>query len=660
MMEGNREREKLKPIGARNMNRMGQMQGGGGGGDDEQERREASTSAGSPKVTGTSSRPTAAPKEKEKEEEGGSCEEGERLLSNEYVLSKELGAGGFSTVRLATHRVSGQQVAVKTLHKMSSDVKGHLDADDLAMIRNEVMIVSYLFENMQHPNVVKLVDIFEEDAKVHLVQELCKGGELFYRIELKLIQAHELHKQMRQKKIMHNQESALFSERDAAEIIFQVASGLHELHKHGIIHRDMKPENLLYETESKDSKIKITDFGLSYKQGTDDPMKSRLLGSIDYIAPEVLTRRCYTKAGDMWSVGVITYILLSGSPPFAAHNTTSKLQKIIRCDYHFSHQIWKKISNPAKHLITQLLVLDPQKRFSCADVLKHPWVTGTCRYPEIQLTDTLEGIKAFNAKRKFRAAALACIHIHRAKVKNLHKKFETLGGSSLIGENIGSMHFSQEELQDLKKEFQQSVGQCCNRENKGSIGFKCFQDVMMRRLRGSQDDSASAQTQNNALLHRLFELFDTDGDGAIDFREFITGLGSMQADAGEGRIKMCFKTYDVDDSGYISKDELFEMLASVTLKKEVLVALISLNVKQSPTKKRKFSPQAAAVIDSPTSGETDSLHSTVARNTSLHAEVLGDLFERLDANNDGQISYEEFKEGISKDPFLVDVLFGSA
>merc|ERR1712176_1499059 len=414
---------------------------------------------------------------------------------------------------------------------MSSDVKGHLDADDLAMIRNEVMIVSYLFENMQHPNVVKLVDIFEEDAKVHLVQELCKGGELFYRIELKLIQAHELHKQMRQKKIMHNQESALFSERDAAEIIFQVASGLHELHKHGIIHRDMKPENLLYETESKDSKIKITDFGLSYKQGTDDPMKSRLLGSIDYIAPEVLTRRCYTKAGDMWSLGVIIYILLCGCPPFAAHNTTAKLHKIIYSDYHFNHPVWKKISNSAKHLISQLLVLDTEKRYTCEDVLRHPWTTGACTYPEVQLTESMEGIKAFNAKRKFRAAGLACIHIHRAKVQNLHKKIANLGGT---GEIITSIHFSQEELQDLKLEFKNACGNPPGGDTaKTNIDYACLRRLMMKRLpvavQKEEDEeatpvSASAVSisaaqrphnkQNHLLLHRLFELFDTNGDGA--------------------------------------------------------------------------------------------------------------------------------------------------
>ena len=588
-----------------------------------------------------------------------SSEDDSRQLSTEYDLGEELGAGGFSTVRLGTHKVSGQQVAVKTLHKMLDDSKGsQLDADDLAMIRNEVMIVSFLFETMKHPNIVSLVDIFEEDTKIHLVQELCKGGELFYRIELKLQQMHQqMQRGTTQEMPLH--QSALFSERDAAGIILQVASGLHELHKQGIIHRDMKPENLLYETTSANSRIKITDFGLSYKEGTLDPMKSRLLGSIDYIAPEVLTRRCYTKAGDMWSLGVIMYILLSGCPPFGAHNTTAKLQKIIQSDYHFNHPVWKKISNSAKHLISHLLVLDTQKRYTCTDVLEHPWITGTCDYPEVQLTESMEGIKAFNAKRKFRAAALACIHIHRAKVQNLHKKIVDLGGSS-FGENITSIHFSQQELQDLKKEFKQ----VCMSPSDTKIDYKCFEKIMIQRLPVVQTHGGVKHSSNHVLLHRLFELFDTNGDGAIDFREFVAGLGSMQADAGEDRVKMCFKTYDVDDSGWISKEELFEMLACVTMKNEMLA---SFNVKQVGKKRKKASIGGQLDSINPSSemmsstgserSATDSLQ--LNDSTQLHAEVLGELFERLDVNKDGQISYEEFKEGLNSDPILINVLFGT-
>ena len=146
--------------------------------------------------------------------------EGQRVLVAEYNLGKELGAGGFSTVRLATNKKTGQQVAAKTLCKLSNEVKGHLEPDDLAMIRNEVMIVSYLADQVRHPNVVSLVDIFEEETKVHLLQELCTGGELFYRIELKL---QQVHLQMQKQLNTSAQDQALFSERDAAVIIQQVS-----------------------------------------------------------------------------------------------------------------------------------------------------------------------------------------------------------------------------------------------------------------------------------------------------------------------------------------------------------------------------------------------------------------------------------------------------
>ena len=596
---------------------------------------------------------------------------GGRTLSREYELGEELGAGGFSTVRLGTHRLTGQQVAVKTLRKLtSSRMEAHLDASDLAMIRNEVMIVSFLSEFVRHPNVVRLVDVFEEDTDVHLVQELCKGGELFYRIELKLQQVHE---RARARPGIPVEESALFSERDAAGIVLQVASGLHELHGKGVIHRDLKPENLLYETTGADSLIKITDFGLSYKLGTEDPMKSRLLGSIDYIAPEVLTRRWYTKAGDMWSLGVITFILLSGSPPFGALNTTAKLQKIIKCSYSFDHQVWNKISGAAKDLISKLLVLDAQKRFTCMEVLSHPWVTGACNYSVVQLTESLEGISAFNAKRKFRAAALACIHIHRAKISKLQNKilnFEGgLGRGAFALNNLGVVHFSQNELEDLKEEFKR----VCS--NTTAIDLKSFQQVMLRRLPTGvvkQDDTESSDGKANPLLQRMFELFDTNKDGAIDFREFIMGLNSMQAGAGEDRVKMCFKIYDVDNSGWISREELSEMLASVMMACD---GLGSSDAEHAP-KRRKASSGREIDVKSentaseagpnccetppaigPGGGEISDTYNVV-RNHSLQAEVFGDLFERLDVNKDGKISYEEFKVGINQDPFLVNVLFG--
>lgn len=376
----------------------------------------------------------------------------------------------------------------------------------------------------------------------------------------------------------------------------------------------------------------------------------------------------------MWSLGVITYILLGGSPPFGAHNTTAKLQKIIQCSYDFAPQVWQKISDSAKDLISKLLVLDAHKRYTCEQVLSHPWITGESGYSEIQLTDTLKGIKNFNAKRKFRAAALACIHIHRARVTKFHR----LGGSSVIGEGGSSIHFSPKQMEDLKNDFKKVCG-----AKTTVIDFKSFEKVMAKRLPKGQEASSSTEQSNTPLVHRLFELFDTNGDGAVDLREFIIGLGAMQSDSGEDRVKMCFKTYDVDDSGYISREELAKMLASVTFNNEMLASFDLSKGKSSPRghtvsrpcprKKRKQAAASeiavsgdsgaggGAMAPAGTTSHEDpvSLSYNIVRNTSFHAELLTELFERLDRNNDGKISYEEFKEGINRDPFLIDVLFGS-
>lgn len=235
-----------------------------------------------------------------------------RKLSDEYEVTYILGRGGFSVVRRGVRKLSGQKndVAIKTLKRVSQSspygvpggrsrqksiasigflARKQASISD-ALLTNEILVMRKIVENVSpHPNVIDLYDVYEDQSGVHLVLELCSGGELFDRIV-----AQER-----------------YSEIEAAAVVRQIAEGLEALHRVNIVHRDLKPENCLFLSKDKDSPLKIMDFGLSYVEGFTDPVVG-LFGSIDYVSPEALAQERVTSKSDMWSLGVILYILLSG------------------------------------------------------------------------------------------------------------------------------------------------------------------------------------------------------------------------------------------------------------------------------------------------------------------------------------------------------------
>jgi len=227
-----------------------------------------------------------------------------RKLSDDYEVADVLGRGGFSIVRKGVSKSGGKtQVAIKTLRRLGPAMMGasqqgsksslpmwkQVSISD-ALLTNEILVMRRIVESVApHPNVIGLHDVYEDAHGVHLILELCSGGELFDRIVGR----------------------ARYSEFDAAAVVRQIARGLEALHKANIIHRDLKPENCLFSDKNEDSTLKIMDFGLSSVEDFSDPIVT-LFGSIDYVSPEALSRQDVSAASDMWSVGVILYILLSG------------------------------------------------------------------------------------------------------------------------------------------------------------------------------------------------------------------------------------------------------------------------------------------------------------------------------------------------------------
>ncbi|XP_038638191.1 calcium/calmodulin-dependent protein kinase type 1-like isoform X3 [Scyliorhinus canicula] len=260
-------------------------------------------------------------------------------ISAVYVIKEQLGAGAFSEVMLAEDRQSKGLVAVKCI------VKDILQGRE-AVLENEIALLRMI----KHENIVSLQKVYESPSHLYLIMELVSGGELFNRII----------------------ERGFYTERDASKLIQQVLDAVNYLHQLGIVHRDLKPENLLYASPFDDSKIMISDFGLSKIEETGRFL-STACGTPGYVAPEILEQKPYGKSVDCWSIGIISYILLCGYPPFYHENDSELFKQILKAEFEFDAPYWDDISESAKDFIRHLLVREPDKRYTCEEALKHPW-----------------------------------------------------------------------------------------------------------------------------------------------------------------------------------------------------------------------------------------------------------------------------------------------
>jgi len=274
---------------------------------------------------------------------GGLCGPGTRnTIYAQYDVHEKLGSGTFATVRRITLKTDPTTQKALKITSLKN-----LKKEEVEALQNEVKILG----KISHSNVVKLWESFETEDKIYMVQDLLSGGELFDRII----------------------QQTYFSEAEAAKCITQVTSALVYLHKQNIVHRDLKPENLLLTSNSDDYDVKIIDFGLA--KCSPDPMVMPC-GTPGYVAPEILKRKPYHKAVDIWSLGVIMYILLCGFPPFHEENgDLKKLYKQIRAGkYTFPPKFWKNISEQAKDLIRRMLTVRPNNRITAEGIMNDRWL----------------------------------------------------------------------------------------------------------------------------------------------------------------------------------------------------------------------------------------------------------------------------------------------
>mmetsp|Transcript_5337 Transcript_5337/g.13642 ORF Transcript_5337/g.13642 Transcript_5337/m.13642 type:complete len:402 (-) Transcript_5337:84-1289(-) len=277
-------------------------------------------------------------------------------LTSKYELGKTLGSGSFATARVATSKETGQKVAVKTL------MRNH-DNFDKDLLEHEIAVM----KKLDNEYCIRLIEVMEDSKAVHLVEELATGGELFDRIV----------------EIKH------FSEADCAKVIKQVMMGIAHMHSLGACHRDLKPENLLMLSgDKKDDgymKVKIADFGLSSLRPVQDASMSTVCGTPDYLAPEVImiaaegprSRRRYDAKVDVWAVGVISYTMICGYPPFWSENMAEMLHLIKHGEYTFDGPSWATVTQETKDFVSFLLTTDPKKRPTSEECLKHPFLTSS-------------------------------------------------------------------------------------------------------------------------------------------------------------------------------------------------------------------------------------------------------------------------------------------
>ena len=422
--------------------------------------------------------------------------EGMGDLYSNYELCNYIGKGGFGRVYKVRHKLSNQYRAMKIIQCKSSSEQHTL------AINKEINIL----KNLDHPNIIKVYEFYSSEKYVYIINELCTGGELFDKIV----------------DVKH------FSESVACNIMRQLLSAIAYCHEKGVIHRDLKPENILIESSEEKNKdffnIKVIDFGtceiLKKKKLTEQ------IGTSFYIAPEVL-KNGYNEKCDLWSCGVILYILLCGSPPFYGKNENEIFKKILDGNFTFRHKIWNKISTEAKNLVLKLLQVNPTKRISAQEALDDVWFQ-----KNFSINNPLENnqnsnsyklfiknITEFCAEQKLQQATLAFL------VHNFAPK---------------------EELDELKKIFF-----AFDKNGDGKLSKEEF-------VKGLTNNNTNLNTilKSDSSIEGLLKNIDSDNNGYIGFEEFLIASINKEKILTEKNLKLAFNVFDRDKSGGISQNEL--------------------------------------------------------------------------------------------------------
>ncbi|KAA8528082.1 hypothetical protein F0562_035049 [Nyssa sinensis] len=449
-----------------------------------------------------------------------------RDISQRYDLGRELGRGEFGITYLCTDVDTAAKFACKLISKKK--LRTAVDIDD---VRREVEIMKNL---PKHPNIVSLTDTYEDDNAVHIVMELCEGGELFDRI---VARGH-------------------YTERAAAGVMRTIVEVVQMCHRHGVIHRDLKPENFLFANKKETAPLKAIDFGLSvfFKPGE---CFSEIVGSPYYMAPEVLKRN-YGPEVDVWSAGVILYILLCGVPPFWAETEQGVAQAIIRSVIDFKRDPWPKVSDNAKDLVRKMLEPDPKRRLTAVEVLEHPWIQNAKKAPNVPLGETVKArLKQFSVMNKLKKKALRVVaeHLSVEEVAGIKEAFDMMDTSKRGKINLEELRNGLQKLgQQISDADLQILMEAADVDGNGTLNYGEFIAVSVHLRRMANDDH----------LHKAFAFFDRNQSGYIEIEELRDALSSEDDANSEDIINAIMHDVDTDKDGRISYEEFAVMMKAGT------------------------------------------------------------------------------------------------
>lgn len=408
-------------------------------------------------------------------------------IKDHYEIVSQIGKGGYSKVFEVRNKTTNAIRACKYISKVKMNEK---------TLKRTLREINML-KKLDHPNIIKLYEVYESKNSIYLIMEKCNGGELFDNI------------------IEHITKGKMYSEKQVSEIISQILSGINYCHKNGICHRDLKPENILLlnkENENEENnKIKIIDFGLS-QYISDKKLNSRV-GTAYYVSPEVLSGE-YTQKCDVWSIGIILCVLLTGEPPFNGANDSIIYNKIKNYNYHFSHK-WRNISIESKDLVSHMLV--PENiRYDINQVISHPWFKKNANENESN-NITLDYNNLINYHKN-----------------NFFKKMVLY----YISSKLDDKH-----LMGINKIFK-----LFDKDNDGQISLEEFHSVL-----------TSFNLKSNEI-NLLFNSLDMDKNGSINYTEFISAFLPKQIYLKDELLAEAFAFFDKGNNGTISREDIISSL----------------------------------------------------------------------------------------------------
>jgi calcium-dependent protein kinase len=449
------------------------------------------------------------------------------LLDFYEVETKALGTGTYGSVVKAVNKATKVTRACKAMAR--KNIKNE------SRFREEIR----LMKEMDHPNIIRLFETFEDHKNIYLIMELCTGGELFDKIV----------------------NEGLLAEKAAAKLIKQILAALYYMHEHRIMHRDLKPENFLFASKDSDAALKVIDFGLGAKFEPGQRMSTKA-GTPYYVAPQVLKGN-YDEKCDIWSAGVIMFILLSGYPPFYGEKDAEILAKVRKGAFDFPTEEEDGIafSPDAQDICRKMLTLDDKKRPPAKELLEHPWMVNMSDKSNAEVSPkVISNFKAFHSTQRFKKLALTAIatQLNEKEIKTLKQTFMTLdvnGDGTLTLDEIKTG--CQQHQIALPANFD-SVFRSIDSDNSGCIDYTEFIAATMENSFQYRED----------LCWAAFRVFDIDGDGKITCQELAAALKTskdLSTAAGDAKIKEIISEFDKNGDGCIDFSEFVGMMRDTKL-----------------------------------------------------------------------------------------------